>query len=156
MTVPVLGGQGRHPQILLERIDLPHNSRGVTARRLDAAEKLPARTTSTYTARCSAKRGSIIFAPPRRKTVPTIQLVIIQGHREHIPSRQRAILLTKQKEHTYGPRSLIQFSPNPAYSAEIDIPAPGIDIADWLFLLPEAEYLRCCPPDHITRRRHLD
>jgi hypothetical protein len=38
----------------------------------------------------------------RRKTVPTIQLVIIQGHQEHIPSRQRAILLTKQKEHTYG------------------------------------------------------
>ncbi|KQY50719.1 hypothetical protein ASD46_23225 [Rhizobium sp. Root491] len=37
-----------------------------------------------------------------------------------------------------------------AYSAEIDIPLERIDIADWLFNLPEAEYLRCCPPDHIA------
>lgn len=37
-----------------------------------------------------------------------------------------------------------------AYSAEIDIPLEKIDIADWLFNLPEAEYLRCCPPDHIA------
>lgn len=36
-----------------------------------------------------------------------------------------------------------------AYSAEIDVPLEKIDIADWLFTLPEAEYLRCCPPDHI-------
>ncbi|SCW74494.1 hypothetical protein [Ancylobacter rudongensis] len=36
-----------------------------------------------------------------------------------------------------------------AYTAEIDIPLEKIDIADWLFTLPEAEYLRCCPPDHI-------
>jgi len=37
-----------------------------------------------------------------------------------------------------------------AYSAEIDVPFEKIDIADWLFTLPEAEYLRCCAPDHIA------
>lgn len=37
-----------------------------------------------------------------------------------------------------------------AYSAEIDVPLERVDIADWLFNLPEAEYLRCCPPDHIA------
>lgn len=37
-----------------------------------------------------------------------------------------------------------------AYSAEIDVPLEKIDVADWLFSLPEAEYLRCCPPDHIA------
>jgi len=37
-----------------------------------------------------------------------------------------------------------------AYSAEIDVPLAAIDIADWLFTLPEAEYLRCCAPDHIA------
>lgn len=37
-----------------------------------------------------------------------------------------------------------------AYSHEIDVPLAQIDIADWLFTLPEAEYLRCCVPDHIA------
>ncbi|RUX01285.1 hypothetical protein EOA35_17120, partial [Mesorhizobium sp. M8A.F.Ca.ET.023.01.1.1] len=37
-----------------------------------------------------------------------------------------------------------------AYSAEIDVPLEAIDIADWLFTLPEAEYQRCCVPDHIA------
>lgn len=37
-----------------------------------------------------------------------------------------------------------------AFSAEIDVPIEKIDIADWLFNLPEAEYQRCCPPDHIA------
>lgn len=37
-----------------------------------------------------------------------------------------------------------------AYSAEIDVPLEKVDIADWLFTLPEAEYLRCCSPDHIA------
>ncbi|MEH0194298.1 hypothetical protein V7S57_01045 [Caulobacter sp. CCNWLY153] len=37
-----------------------------------------------------------------------------------------------------------------AYSHEIDVPIEKIDIADWLFTLPEAEYLRCCAPDHIA------
>lgn len=37
-----------------------------------------------------------------------------------------------------------------AYSAEIDVPLEKIDIAEWLFTLPEAEYLRCCAPDHIA------
>ncbi|WP_343617309.1 hypothetical protein [Novosphingobium sp.] len=37
-----------------------------------------------------------------------------------------------------------------AYSHEIDVPLGKIDIADWLFTLPEAEYLRCCVPDHIA------
>jgi hypothetical protein len=37
-----------------------------------------------------------------------------------------------------------------AYSAVINAPIEKIDIADWLFNLPEAEYQRCCPPDHIS------
>lgn len=37
-----------------------------------------------------------------------------------------------------------------AFTAEIDVPFGKIDIADWLFTLPEAEYQRCCPPDHIA------
>jgi hypothetical protein len=37
-----------------------------------------------------------------------------------------------------------------AYSTEIDVPLEKIDIADWLFTLPEEEYKRCCPPDHIA------
>ncbi|EGY00597.1 hypothetical protein AZA_89356 [Nitrospirillum viridazoti Y2] len=37
-----------------------------------------------------------------------------------------------------------------AYSHEVDVPIEKIDIADWLFTLPEAEYLRCCAPDHIA------
>ncbi len=37
-----------------------------------------------------------------------------------------------------------------AYSAEIDVPIGQIDIGEWLFSLPEAEYLRCCEPDHIA------
>ncbi|MBB3773387.1 hypothetical protein FHS55_004022 [Angulomicrobium tetraedrale] len=36
-----------------------------------------------------------------------------------------------------------------AYTAEIDVSLEKVDIAVWLFTLPEAEYLRCCPPDHI-------
>lgn len=37
-----------------------------------------------------------------------------------------------------------------AYSHVITVPIRKIDIADWLFNLPEAEYQRCCPPDHIS------
>ena len=37
-----------------------------------------------------------------------------------------------------------------AYSHVISVPIEKIDIADWLFTLPEAEYQRCCPPDHIS------
>jgi hypothetical protein len=37
-----------------------------------------------------------------------------------------------------------------AYTADIDVPFEKVDIAEWLFDLPEAEYLRCCPPDHIA------
>ena len=37
-----------------------------------------------------------------------------------------------------------------AYSAEIDVPLDQVDIEEWLFSLPEAEYLRCCAPDHIA------
>jgi hypothetical protein len=36
-----------------------------------------------------------------------------------------------------------------AYTSDIDVPIDEVDIADWLFTLTEAEYLRCCPPDHI-------
>ena len=37
-----------------------------------------------------------------------------------------------------------------AYTADIDVPFEKVDIAEWLFDLPEAEYLRCCTPDHIA------
>jgi len=37
-----------------------------------------------------------------------------------------------------------------AFSHVIAVPIDKIDIADWLFTLPEAEYQRCCPPDHIS------
>lgn len=37
-----------------------------------------------------------------------------------------------------------------SYTAEMDVPLEAVDIAEWLFTLPEAEYLRCCSPDHIA------
>jgi hypothetical protein len=37
-----------------------------------------------------------------------------------------------------------------AYSQVIAAPLQKIDIADWLFNLAEAEYQRCCSPDHIS------
>ena len=37
-----------------------------------------------------------------------------------------------------------------ACTAEIDTPVDQLDIAEWLFNLPEAEYQRCCPPDHVS------
>jgi hypothetical protein len=37
-----------------------------------------------------------------------------------------------------------------AYSHIINAPIEKVDIAGWLFKLPEAEYQRCCPPDHIS------
>ncbi len=37
-----------------------------------------------------------------------------------------------------------------AFSHVIGVPIDKVDIAGWLFGLPEAEYQRCCPPDHIS------
>lgn len=37
-----------------------------------------------------------------------------------------------------------------AFSHVIAVPIEKIDIAKWLFTLSEAEYQRCCPPDHIS------
>ncbi|MDR6660790.1 hypothetical protein J2W51_003360 [Tardiphaga robiniae] len=37
-----------------------------------------------------------------------------------------------------------------SYSHVLDIAADKIDIADWLFNLPNDEYKRCCPPDHVA------
>ena len=37
-----------------------------------------------------------------------------------------------------------------AFSHVIAAPIEKVDIAEWLFALPEAEYQRCCPPDHIS------
>ncbi|MRX10945.1 hypothetical protein GJ697_24285 [Pseudoduganella sp. FT25W] len=37
-----------------------------------------------------------------------------------------------------------------AFSHIIDVPFEQIDIAKWLFTLPDAEYQRCAPPDHIA------
>jgi hypothetical protein len=39
---------------------------------------------------------------------------------------------------------------NSSYSHIIQAPIEKVDIAAWLFNLPEAEYGRCCPPDHIS------
>jgi len=39
---------------------------------------------------------------------------------------------------------------NCADSRVINAPIEKVDIAAWLFKLPEAEYRRCCPPDHIS------
>jgi hypothetical protein len=39
---------------------------------------------------------------------------------------------------------------NSAYSHIIKAPIEKVDIASWLFKLLEAEYCRCCPPDHIS------
>ena len=37
-----------------------------------------------------------------------------------------------------------------AFSHVINAPIEKVNIADWLFKLPQAEYQRCCPPDHIS------
>lgn len=37
-----------------------------------------------------------------------------------------------------------------SYNHIIDLPIERIDIADWAFNLPNNEYKRCCPPDHIA------
>lgn len=39
---------------------------------------------------------------------------------------------------------------NSTFSHIIHAPVEKVDIAAWLFSLPEAEYCRCCPPDHIS------
>ncbi len=39
---------------------------------------------------------------------------------------------------------------NSAYTHAIHAPIEKVDIAAWLFGLPEAEYRRCCSPDHIS------
>src|SRR5262245_10475394 len=37
-----------------------------------------------------------------------------------------------------------------AKTATIHAPVERVDIADWLLHLPDAEYRRCAPPDHIA------
>ncbi|WP_216856821.1 hypothetical protein [Acidisoma sp. S159] len=37
-----------------------------------------------------------------------------------------------------------------AFSHVIAVPIDKVDISEWLFGLPEAEYQRCCPPGHIS------
>lgn len=37
-----------------------------------------------------------------------------------------------------------------AYSHPINAPIEKVNISEWLFTLPEAEYCRCCPPDHLS------
>lgn len=39
---------------------------------------------------------------------------------------------------------------NSAYSHVIHAPIEKVDIAAWLFKLPDAEYRRCCAPDYIS------
>lgn len=36
------------------------------------------------------------------------------------------------------------------YTHVVDVAADRVDIGEWLFSLSEAEYRRCCPPDHVT------
>jgi len=35
-------------------------------------------------------------------------------------------------------------------TATIHAPVERVDIADWVLHLPDAEYQRCAPPDHIA------
>ncbi|HTK11408.1 MAG TPA: hypothetical protein VL485_29830 [Ktedonobacteraceae bacterium] len=37
-----------------------------------------------------------------------------------------------------------------SFSHVLSVPIENVDIAKWLFTLSEAEYQRCCPPDHIA------
>jgi len=37
-----------------------------------------------------------------------------------------------------------------SYSHEIDVSIDRVDLADWLAHLGNAEFQRCCPPDHIA------
>ena len=39
---------------------------------------------------------------------------------------------------------------NTEKTATIHAPVERVDIADWLLHLPDAEYQRCAPPDHIA------
>lgn len=39
---------------------------------------------------------------------------------------------------------------NATCSCVIHAPIEKVDLATWLFKLPEGEYRRCCPPDHIS------
>ncbi len=41
-------------------------------------------------------------------------------------------------------------SPKSAFKATINAPIEHVDIATWLMNLPDAEYQRCAPPDHIA------
>jgi hypothetical protein len=41
------------------------------------------------------------------------------------------------------------------YSHIINAPIERVDIAEWLFHLPNAEYQRCCPPAHIAAGRSI-
>ena len=43
-----------------------------------------------------------------------------------------------------------QMLSNSAYTHMIQAPIEKVDIAGWLFHLPEAEYRRCCAPEHIS------
>jgi hypothetical protein len=36
------------------------------------------------------------------------------------------------------------------FHAQINAPVEKVDLAKWLFGLPDAEYQRCAPPDHIA------
>lgn len=40
---------------------------------------------------------------------------------------------------------------NAVCSPVINAPVEKIDIAAWILKLPEGEYRRCCPPDHVSR-----
>jgi hypothetical protein len=39
---------------------------------------------------------------------------------------------------------------NSSFNHVIKVPIENVDIAGWLLGLPEAEYCRCCAPDHIS------
>jgi hypothetical protein len=37
-----------------------------------------------------------------------------------------------------------------SYTATINVPIDWVDIGDWLLHLPDQEYQRCAPPDHVA------
>jgi hypothetical protein len=113
-------------------------------RRRAAAEKLPRRQTSTKTERYSANLTFSICAFCAQLFLPGNPL---------IGRGRSSIFRNNNARKEYQVSDVIlddKILSSSAYSHVIAVPQAKIDIADWLFNLAEAEYQRCCPPDHIS------
>lgn len=65
-------------------------------------------------------------------------------------SMSRPILACDGPRSNWGTQMSTRLLADSIHTSVIDVPAHRVDIGDWLFSLSEAEYRRCCPPDHIT------